>query len=70
MTGFDLDYPKGLLWMPANRAEGAHPNEFVVFGRTGVLRRYWAHDGRLHSMGQVDAPLSAAIHDDAGVYVP
>lgn len=70
VTGFDLDYPKGLLWMPANRAEGAHPNEFVVFGRTGVLRRYWAHDGRLHSMGQVDAPLSAAIHDDAGVYVP
>jgi WD40 repeat protein len=70
VTGFDLDFPKGMAWLPADRAEGVHPYEFLVFGRSGVLRRYWVHDERLHSMGPVDAPLSAAIHDDTGVRVP
>ncbi|MDY7228155.1 hypothetical protein [Hyalangium rubrum] len=69
-TGFDLDFPKGVLWLPRDRADGAHPYEFLAFGRSGVVRRYWVHDDYLHQMGVVEIPPSTPIHDDSGVRVP
>lgn len=67
VTGFDLDFPKGLLWLAPGRAAGAHPYEFVVFGRSGLAYGYRVHDERLQHGGPVTRARSAPIWDAAGV---
>jgi hypothetical protein len=67
VANFDLDFPKGLLWLSKDRAPGAHPYELLVFGRSGVAYRYRVHDQRLQHLGPVNTELSAPIWDDAGV---
>ncbi len=66
---FDLDTPKGVVWLDRDRVPGAHPYELVAFGRSGVVRHYRVHDDCLHHLGTVNRELSEPIHDDAGVLV-
>ncbi len=69
VTGFDLDFPKGLLWLAPERAEGAHPYELVVFGRSGMAYGYRVHDERLQHGGPITRARSTPIWDAAGVCV-
>lgn len=66
---FDLDSPKGIMWMKQGRAPAAHPYELVAFGRSGVVRHYRVHDDCLHHVGTIQHELSEPILDDAGVTV-
>ena len=65
-TTFDMDYPKGLLWL--NDPTSGHPYELLVHGRSGVVRRYLVHNNVLVPAGPLNEASVAS--KTAGVTVP
>jgi hypothetical protein len=62
-TNIDMDYPKGLLWLEhpegaldSSSSSSGYPFELVVFGRSGVARRYKVHNNCLVAVGAMNEP--------------
>lgn len=50
-----IDYSKGLAWLPRRPGSSTYPLDFVTYGRSGVAHRFRVHNENLVGMGPVVA---------------
>lgn len=53
--GHEMDYAKGVLFLPEDVRQTAYPGDFLSFGRDGVVRQFRVHDDRIISLDHLAA---------------
>ena len=49
-----IDYSKGVMWIPSDERVGSYPLDFVTFGRSGTAHGFRVHNDSLVALGPME----------------